>query len=373
LKLAVTGFSNSGKSTIFNALTGLNLETTIYPTSVSAVIEPHHGMVKVPDKRLDRLSSVYKKKKTVHATIDYIDYAGIMQSSSGGDPAQNAKVFDFIRDTDAVVHVVREFEDESIIHPMVTIDPVRDVKSFETELVFGDLELVEKRLERIDLDAKKGKGRDEAGKHVLLKCKEALENERALRTISFNEDEKKLLSGYQYLTTLPEIIVINTDEQDLHTDRVQKIQKEIDDYFSEKEQGDTPLILPVCGKIETEIAQLPAEDAKAFLEDLGIAELAMHRLCRASYEALDLISFFTIGRDEVRAWTINNGTIAQKAASKVHSDIERGFIRAETVSYDDFQASEEDMVKAKEKGLVRQEGKTYVVKDGDIIHFKFNV
>lgn len=373
MKLAVTGFSNTGKTTIFNALTGLNLETALYATTISSGIEPHHGMVKVPDRRIDRLSSVYSPRKTTYATIEYIDYAGVTQSSQGGDTAQNARVFDFIRDADAIVQVIREFEDESVIHPLGTVDPVRDMKSFETELVFGDLELVEKRLERIDLNAKKGRGRDDAGKHVLLKCKKALENERALRSVSFSEDERKLLSGYQFLTTLPEILVINTAEQGLNTDRVRKIQQEIERYFSEKEAGDVPPILAVCGTIETEIAQLPAEDAKEFLDDLGIAEPAMNRLCRVSYEALNLISFFTIGKDEVRAWTVKNGTMAQKAAGKVHSDIERGFIRAETISYDDFTSSGDNMITAKEKGLVRQEGKTYVVRDGDIINFKFNV
>jgi ribosome-binding ATPase YchF (GTP1/OBG family) len=262
VKLAITGFSNSGKTTVFNALTGLNLEVTLYPASLSSGIEPHHGIVKVPDKRLDTLSSIYKRDKTTHAAIDYIDYVGITPTASGGDASQNARVFQLIKDSDAIVHVVREFEEESVIHPMGTIDPVRDVKSFETELIFGDLEFVEKRLERIELSAKKGKKHEEAEKPLLLKCKEALENEISLRNVSFNDDEKKHMSAYQFLTTMPEIIVINTAEKDMNSDSVKIIQHEIESYF--KEHGAVPLVLPICGKIEMEIVQLPHEDAIIF-------------------------------------------------------------------------------------------------------------
>jgi GTP-binding protein YchF len=371
VKLAITGFSNSGKTTVFNALTGLNLEVTLYPASLSSGIEPHHGIVKVPDKRLDTLSSIYKRDKTTHAAIDYIDYVGITPTASGGDASQNARVFQLIKDSDAIVHVVREFEEESVIHPMGTIDPVRDVKSFETELIFGDLEFVEKRLERIELSAKKGKKHEEAEKPLLLKCKEALENEISLRNVSFNDDEKKHMSAYQFLTTMPEIIVINTAEKDMNSDSVKIIQHEIESYF--KEHGAVPLVLPICGKIEMEIVQLPHEDAKVFLDEMGIEEPAMNRLCRVSYDALNLISFFTVGKDEVRAWTIKKGTEALHAAGKVHTDMERGFIRAETVHFKDFFESGGDMHKAKETGHMRQEGKTYIVQDGDIIHFKFNV
>ncbi|TNF53722.1 redox-regulated ATPase YchF [bacterium] len=371
VKLAITGFSNSGKTTVFNALTGLDLEATLYPTSLSSGIEPHHGIVKVPDNRLDTLSSVYQRDKTTHATIDYIDYVGITPTASGGDASQNTRVFQLIKDSDAIVHVVREFEDESVIHPMGTIDPVRDVKSFETELIFGDLEFVEKRLDRIELSSKKGKKHEEAEKPLLLKCREALENEVSLRNVLFNDDEKKHMSAYQFLTTMPEIIVINTAEKDMDSERVKNIQQAMESYF--KEHGDVPLVLPVCGKIEMEIVQLPDEDAKVFLDDMGIKESAMNRLCRVSYDALNLISFFTIGKDEVRAWTIKKGTEALHAAGKVHTDMERGFIRAETVHFKDFIESGRDMHKAKEAGHMRQEGKTYIVQDGDIIHFKFNV
>lgn len=368
MKFAITGFSNSGKTTVFNALTGLNLPTTTYPTLISTDIKPHIGVVKVPDARIDKLSSIYKPQKTTHATIEYIDYLGIIS----GDVAQNSRVFNLIKDVDAIVHVVRVFEDESIVHPLGNIDPVRDVKSFETELILGDLEFVEKRLERIEDTAKKGKKQDEAGKHLLLKCKKALEDEISLRDIEFNEEEKRVMLSYQFLSTMPEIIVLNIGEKDINSEMIKDLQKGIEVYFK-KGHGVIPPVLPLCGRLEMEIAQLPQDEAKIFLDDLGIEEQATNKLCRISYEALGLISFFTVIRDEVRAWTIKKGTEALKAAGKVHSDMERGFIRAEVIGFDDFVSSGKDIVKAKEKGLVRLEGRNYVVKDGDIINFRFNV
>jgi GTP-binding protein YchF len=373
MKLVITGFSNAGKTTVFNALTGLALETTTYPTSISADVEPHPGIVKIPDPRIDKLSSLYLPKKTTYATVEYIDYLGITSAAAGGDVSQNAKVFTLIKDADAVVHVVRAFADEAIMHPLGSVEPVRDVTSFESELILGDLELVEKRLEKIAEQEKRGKKQDEGDKKLLLKCKSALEEEKSLREIEFSNEEKRLMLPYQFLTTIPEIIVLNIDEGDLHSDRAKKNQEEIESYFRGKGGGSVPAVLTLCGKIEMEIAQLSEDEAKAFLDDLGIQEPAMHRLCRVSYEALGLISFLTVGKDEVRAWTIRKGTKAQQAGGKIHSDIERGFIRAETVGYDDFIASGENMTAVREKGLARLEGKSYEVRDGDIINFKFNV
>lgn len=373
MKLSITGFSNSGKTTVFNALTGQNLQATSYPTLISSGPEPQIGIVKVPDKRIDRLSSIYEPKKTTYAAVEYIDFAGITAASAGGDAAQNTSVFNLIKDSDAIVHVVRAFDDEAVPHPLEKVDPVRDIRSFETELVFGDLEFVEKRLERMDLAAKKGKKQDESSKPVLLKCREALEKEISLSNISFTDEEIKTLAAYQFLTTIPEIIVLNIGEEDINSDKVKNLQSEIEQYFREKGMDIIPSIIPLCGKIEMEIAQLPQDEAKAFLDDLGIEESAMHRLCRISYKSLGLISFFTVGDDEVKAWTINKNTTALKAAGKIHSDLERGFIRAETVGYEDFISSGESMAAVKEKGLARLEGKTYEVRDGDIINFKFNV
>jgi hypothetical protein len=370
MKLIITGFSNSGKTTVFNALTGLELETTAYPTSISAEVEPHHGIVKIPDARVDKLSEIYEPKKITYATVEYVDYLGI---TSGGDVSQNTKVFTLIKGADAIVHVVRAFDDESIIHPRNSVDPARDVASFEDELILGDLELVEKRLENIEKEAKRGKKQEAADKQLLIKCKESLEGETSLRDIEFSDDEKRQMLPYQFLTTMPEIIVLNIDEGDLNSDKVKDIQEKIETYFNNKGRGSVPPVIALCGKIEMEIAQLPSDEAAAFLEDLGIDEPAMHKLCRISYDALGLISFLTVGSDEVRAWTIKKGLAAQQAAGKIHSDIERGFIRAETVSFDDFISSGENMVAVKEKGLARLEGKIYGIQDGDIMNFKFNV
>lgn len=373
MKLIITGFSNAGKTTVFNALTGLALETPTYPTSISADVAPHPGIVKIPDARIDKLSSIYKPKKTIYASVEYIDFLGITSAAAGGDVSQNTKVFTVIKDADAVVHVVRAFADEAIMHPLGSVDPVRDVASFENELILGDLELIEKRLEKIVEQEKRGKKQDEGDKQLLLKCRGALEEEKSLREIEFTDEERMLMLPYQFLTTMPEIIVINIDEGDLQSERIRTYQKEIESYFQGKGGDSVPPVLALCGKIEMEIAQLPEDEAKEFLDDLGIQESAMHRLCRVSYEALGLISFLTVGKDEVRAWTIKKGTMAQQAGGKIHSDIERGFIRAETVRYDDFVASGENMTAVREKGLARLEGKTYEVRDGDIINFKFSV
>ncbi len=373
MKLAIAGFSNSGKTTVFNALTGLELETTTYPTSVSAEVEPHAGVVKIPDARVDRLLSIYLPKKTTYAAVEYVDYLGITSAAAGGDVSQNTKVFNLLKDADAIVHVVRAFENESIMHPLGAVEPVRDIASFEDELILGDLELVEKRLEKIAEQEKKGKKQDAADRQLLLKCKNALEEEISLRDIEFDDEEKRLMLPYQFLTIIPEIVVLNIGESDINSAKVKELRDKTERYFKEKGRGAVPPVMPFCGKIEMEIAQLAPDEAGDFLDDLGIEEPAMHKLCRVSCEALGLISFFTVGKDEVKAWTIKKGTSAQKAAGKIHSDIERGFIRAEVVGYDDFISSEEDMVRARERGLVRLEGKTYEIRDGDIINFKFNV
>ncbi len=362
MKIAITGLANSGKTTLFNALTGLSLETTVYATPATA--EPHHGVVKVPDPRIDRLVEIYKPKKTTYATVEYIDYIGLTK----GDLEQNRKVSDLIKDADAVLHVVRAFADESVVHPLGGGDPKRDVETVELEMVYGDLELVDKRLERMEQGAKRGKKPDESEKKLLLKCKETLEKERPLRDVEFSEDERKAMTHLQFMSIKPVVVALNAGEAEMNSERIQSLVSGIEGLF----RGGAVRVLSLCGKIEMEIAQLPAEEAKAFLEDLGIEEPALNRLIRVSYDLLGLISFLTSGEDEVRAWTIVKGMSAQKAAGKIHSDIERGFIRAEVVSYDDF-ISCGSMAAAREKGLLRLEGKTYTVADGDIINFRFNV
>jgi ribosome-binding ATPase len=361
LKIAITGLANSGKTTIFNALTGMNLETTVYATVTS---EPHLGVVKVPDSRVNRLSEVYKPKKTTYATVEYVDYIGLTK----GDMEQNRKVFDLVKDADALVHVVRGFQDESVSHPIGTVDPQRDAETIELEMIFGDLELVDKRLERMEQGLKRGKKPDESEKKLLLKCKAILETEKPLRGADFSEEDLKAMRHLQFMSIKPEVIVLNVDEQEVNADTTGKTVSDLQSYF----KGRQAKVLSMCGKIEMEIAQLSSGEARIFLDDLGIAEPALDKLIRVSYDLLGLISFLTYGEDEVRAWTIEKGMNAQKAAGRIHSDIERGFIRAEIVSYDDFIATG-SMNAAREKGLFRLEGKTYEVKDGDMINFRFNV
>jgi GTP-binding protein YchF len=361
LKIAITGLANSGKTTIFNALTGMNLETTIYATVTA---EPHFGVVKVPDSRVDSLSRIYTPKKTTYATVEYIDYIGLTK----GDMEQNRKVFDLVKDADAVVHVVRGFADESVTHPLTTVDPLRDAETVELEMIFGDLELVDKRLERMEQGMKRGKKPDESEKKLLLKCKEILEGEKPLRDTEFSEDEDRAMRHLQFMSIKPVVIVLNIGEKEMHAEETRSLVSGLEASFA----GRQVKVVDLCGKIEMEIAQLPHEEAGGFLEDLGIKEPALNKLIHVSYDLLGLISFLTTGEDEVRAWTIRRGTHAQRAAGKIHSDIERGFIRAEVISFDDFM-SHGSMAAAREKGLLRLEGKTYEVKDGDIINFRFNV
>jgi GTP-binding protein YchF len=377
VKLAIIGLSNSGKTTIFNALTGQNADVTIYPT-VSG--EPNLGVVKVPDYRINRLAEIYSPKKITYATVEYIDYIGLTK----GDVAQNRKVFDLIKDADAIVHVVRAFKDDAVLHPMNNVDPARDVEALEIELIFGDLELVEKRIERMEEGIRKGKKPNDAEKSLLLKCKDALEKEIPLRNISFDDEEQKAMKHLQFVSTKPEVVVLNVGEKDLNTKRGHELLDKAKEYFESKYKDQLLVtepalslskgysLLSLCGKIEMEIAQLNPDEAKVFLDDLGITEPALNKLIHVSYDLLGLISFLTCGEDEVRAWTIDKGANAQKAAGKIHSDIERGFIRAEVINFEDF-ISCGDMATARDRGLLRLEGKGYEVRDGDIINFRFNV
>jgi GTP-binding protein YchF len=325
----------------------------------------------VPDYRVDKLAEIYKPKKVTYATVEYIDYIGLTK----GDMTQNRKVFDMIKDADAIVHVVRAFEDDSVSHPMNEINPMRDIETLELELIFGDIEFIEKRLERMEDAAKRGKKPNEAERSLLLKCKDALENEVPLRNIDFDDEEQKTMKHLQFISIKPEVVVLNIAEGDLNTDKEKRLLEEARRYFDNRKISSllTPhSLLALCGKIEMDIAQLSSEEAKAFLDDLGIEEPALNKLIHVSYALLGLISFLTVVEDEVRAWTITKGTNAQKAAGKIHSDIERGFIRAEVISYDDF-ISCGNIAAARDRGLLRLEGKTYEVKDGDIINFRFNV
>ncbi len=362
MKIGITGLSNSGKTTVFNALTGLGVETTVYPTTGG---EPNMGVVKVPDLRVDKLSGIFNPKKTTHSTVQYIDYVGLTR----GDTKQNSSVAEFIKDADALVHVVRAFEDESVVHPLGKVNPVSDVAAVEAELLLGDMGLVERRLEGIEGAKKKGKKPGEEEKQCLLKCKEALDAETALRDVEFTEAERRAMRHLQFMSMKPEVVVLNIAEADLNTAKAAQLEEKVRGFYGGKSSVE---VLSLSGKVEMDIAEMSPEEAGAFLADLGIEEPALDRLIRVCYGKVGLISFFTVGDDEVKAWAVRKGADALTAAGKIHSDIQRGFIRAEVVAYADFIALG-GMGKAREKGLLRLEGKTYPVKDGDIINFRFNV
>lgn len=362
MKIAITGLSNSGKTTVFNALTGQRVETTAYPTTAGG---PNIGVVKVPDPRFDKLTEIFKPKKTVYSTVQYLDYMGLTK----GDMKQNKMVFELIKDADALLHVVRAFQNDAVMHPLEGVDPVGDVMTVETELILGDLEFVERRLGSMELSAKKGKKPDEAEKKALFKCREALVKETPLRDVPFTEDELRVMRHLQFMSIKPEVVLLNIGEKDLNSDKAVEIQERTSNFYGERSGV---LVLTLSGKVEMEISELPPDERGAFLDDLGIKEPALDKLIHISYTLLGLIAFFTVVGNEVKAWAVKRGTDALAAAGKIHSDIQRGFIRAEVIAYEDF-IRLGSMAAAKEKGLLRLEGKTYEVKDGDIINFRFNV
>ncbi len=356
MKIALSGLSNAGKTTIFNALTGSNIETTPYPSLDNKV---HIGVVKVPDKRIETLSEIFKPKKVTLTTIEYIDAPGF----APGDAEKRKEALDTIKGAEAIVHVVRAFNDEAVVHPIGSIDVLRDISIFDSELIFEDYELVEKRLMNIEENRKKGRKINEHEKRTLLKCREVLEKEKPLRDVHFSEEEMRSISSLQFVSIKPRAILINTGEDDIKSCKVlEEVRGNI---------GGAP-VLSVCGKIEMEISQLEEENRREFLDVMGIDEPAIFRLINLCYGMLDLISFITVGKKEVRAWTVKKGINAKKAAGKIHTDIERGFIRAEVISYDDF-ISAGNIAAARDAALVRLEGQDYIVKDGDIITFRFHV
>lgn len=365
MKLAVIGLPNSGKTTIFNALTGQMAETTAYPNPVAG--EPRVGTVKVPDGRIDHLSEIFKPKKTTHADVTCLDITGFARGISASK--QKAALFNQLWEADAIIHAVRAFEDASVSHPDDSIDPARDAAALELELIFHDLELAETRLERITTSMKKGVGQEfEAEKAVLEKCRSQLEEEKPLRNLGLSETERTAIGSLQLASLKPELVVLNIGEGEIGSKSSFSQVDSLRNFYA----GRDALVFSLSGEIEMEISQLAPEEASAFLEDLGIKEPAMNRVIREAYDLLGLISFITAGEDEVRAWTIRRDTRALKAAGKIHSDIERGFIKAEVISYDDFLKAG-SMAKAKEQALLRLEGKDYIVQDGDIINFRFNV
>ena len=362
LRAALIGFGSSGKTTLFQLMTSARDTVRAAHGRGEASI----GISRVPDPRLDRLTAMYNPRKRVPATVEFADFAA--PGTSGGAQA----LVDVVayKNAHALVHVVRAFHDPSVPHPSGSIDPARDAQAMEDELILADLAVAERRLERLDKDLKKTKSADgEREREVLLGCKTSLENGQPLRALGLSQDDSRRLRGFQLLSAKPLLLVINLDEADIAAAadaEAAATQAGLTAFLS---RGRT-LAVPVCAKIELEIAALEPADAAAFMNDLGLAESGLDRVIRASYDLLGYMSFFTVGEDECRAWSIPRQTVAQEAAGEIHSDIQRGFIRAEVVAYDAFIARG-SLPAAREHGELRLEGKEYIVQDGDIINFRF--
>lgn len=362
MEIGIIGLPFSGKTTLFSTLTGVDTKTA----HTTGKIEVHRGVVKVPDERLDRLTEIFRPKKQVNATIEYLEVGGVEKETAKGkgfDPQFLA----VLKNTDVLCHVVRAFKDEVFPHPEGSIDLLRDVQIVETEFILSDLTIVENRISRLEKQIQKAKSEEDIRQLALLKkCRNFLEQEKPLRDLEMSDAEKKQLRGFQFLSAKPLILVVNYSEADIV--RETEVLAPLAEYAQKPHLEVTGL----CAKVEYEISRLADKDRQMFLEELGIAEPALDKLIRKSYQILGLISFFTVGDDECRAWTIRRGTGAQTAAGEIHSDLERGFIRAEVVNYDRF-IELGSLAKCREQGILRLEGKEYVVQDGDIITVRFNV
>ncbi|MBR1806982.1 MAG: redox-regulated ATPase YchF [Selenomonadaceae bacterium] len=362
LEVGIVGLPNVGKSTLFNAITKAGAEAANYPF---CTIEPNVGVVAVPDPRLDVLTKLYSSKKTTPALVRFVDIAGLVKGASKGEGLGN-KFLEHIRQVDAIAHVVRCFADENITHVADTIDPLRDIDTIQTELCLADLEVVDKRLAKVAKLLKSGSKEARAEADILERVKNSLDAAKPARSLNLTADELTLIRDANLLTLKPVLYVANVAEDELTSENA-NVAKVRELAASEGAQ-----VVVICAKVEAEIAELDADEAQEFLSDLGLDSSGLDRLIHAAFDLLGLMTFLTAGADECRAWTIAKGTPAVKAAGKIHSDIERGFIRAEIVNYDDL-IRLGSITAARDKGLVRLEGKDYVMQDGDVTYFRFNV